>query len=112
MREFKFRAYYDGKLHKPFGLFFLDTPKLLMDIPADAVIQQYTGFKDINDKEIYEGDIVNFDPHYEGDYWNDQTVGAVEWIDGGVWVGNTGTDIDVAVYYNAEVIGNIYENNT
>ena len=108
MREIKFRAWYHGSM-LPWE--WLDTSLNCVWTAINAqqydnpepVLMQYTGLKDKNGKEIYEGDIVISDNkgtrdeivfstgcfclksammYYEASYWGDEI----------------------------EVIGNIYEN--
>lgn len=120
MRELKFRVWdkYCKRWHPTdsYHIFWLNNKIYRIcihspsaDLPLDAVIiQQYTGLKDRNGKEIYEGDIFK-----GGDYkWD-----AVEFEDGQFQVNLMGArvftlqelccDID---YELPEVIGNILEN--
>ena len=117
MREIKFRAWYLGYKDKA-----APQPKMLYDDkPGDCLVwknqkqnlevMQYTGMKDREGKEIYEGDIVNT-RHTNGM----QLSSVVEWSSIGyrncfylkqVLIGlSKGTIEDLDI----EVIGNIYEN--
>lgn len=63
---------------------------------------QYTGITDVNDTEIYEGDIITADSEYDGIITN-----VVSWYRGGFTVGG----YTFRELYNIEVVGNIHDKN-
>jgi len=98
MREIKFR-YWDGK-----STYTSETLAPMTELfvePDVQAIMQYTGRKDRNDEEIYEGDIVPTP-------WGNAVI---TWSDAfaGFYAKRGGTHIALTEF-QPEVIGNIYEN--
>lgn len=113
MRTLKFRAWH-GKRHKLYEVAMLYTlVKAVLVRNGDALcsylfseveVMQFTGAKDIHGKDIYEGDIVQWDgPPQEG-FLKSLYRRAVTWEnDQAMFLPNQ-------MHGEVEVIGNIYEN--
>lgn len=112
MRELKFRAW--GNEHNR----YCDLVTLIEDskwvgwikssgvylTTTDIVLEQYTGLKDKNGKEIYEGDILLDDTGEPLEYWRVRYI----W---GKFVGECNlVSEDIFELRGLEVIGNIHEN--
>lgn len=112
MRELKFRIMY-----KKYPNIWLKDEHTLRDLiemdgngflDDDDIIEQYTGLKDKNGKEIYEGDIVTMNLEYEELEPGDCEL--ISFSDGCFRVGNDYEDEAGSYLQDWRVIGNIHEN--
>ena len=100
-REIKFRAW-DGLRITTSGIMFNSSSGILeTPIESNMKIMQYTGLQDVNDKSIYEGDIIRSEI-----LSGDVKINEVIFKHGAFRIGLQPLNVQKDI----EVIGNIYEN--
>lgn len=101
-RIYKFRAW--DNLNKEMKLAWHPRFKVdgyITEVLQDDILMQFSGLKDKNEKEVYEGDIVT-------DMQGDKRI--VEWSSNGFWCSYPNGDHYWPNKDYLEIIGNIYEN--
>lgn len=108
MREIKFRSWlkFKGKMLYDFDVLYNGK----VSETSKRVLMQYTGLKDKNGKEIYEGDIIC----YNRGQTESREKMTVMWMDAGFVLSAYKEDwsyyLSDCIPVTLEVIGNIYEN--
>ena len=103
MREIKLRQW-DTDTNNRFGYFFDGKQDFIFDWDCDDPIMQYTGLKDSNGADIYEGDVVkdSFGGVSVVTWCSNSASFYCKYLDDGLGMDEFGSLL--------EVIGNIYEN--
>jgi len=121
MREIKFRSWFEKSKTMSLNFSLEDALKHEVDYVGDCVFMQYTGFKDRNGIEIYDGDIITFHSDddledYGEEYWEVkfQNSTPVAWYSENEYR-YLDRDIDsfsceIPEDWEINVVGNIYEN--
>lgn len=105
MREFKFRVWfnksmvYSDQMEEESNNWNISS---LFEYYDCGHFMQFTGLKDQNGKEIYEGDII------EQDINGYKIKGVISFYDNGFWIKNP--DNSLHLPHIKLIIGNIYEN--
>lgn len=121
MREIKFRAY-EKKMREIIPVYNIDFKNRMINTGIlwrtfdEIELMQYTGLKDKNSKEIYEGDILTdhgeeyllYESRLYVEYSKER--GSFDFIDKFDYFGPSRYTAFQINYEQFEVIGNIYEN--
>ena len=122
----KFRAYDSGSLSRMYqpdevmvgngDIWIIDEDSVAGEwiVNNDIHLMQSTGLKDKNGKEIFEGDIVQFEDCYIETEFLYVNTGIVEWSQGSFTITNRESvrmeDLLDGEFLDVTIIGNIYEN--
>lgn len=124
MREIKFRIWvpkHKDMHYEPVNGLTMPINLIFQDYDEGVVFMQYTGMKDKNSKEVYEGDILEIESYdmqsddEENDGWT-KKIKVVEWDDNYCgfkpfcWSCSCEDRFYAYKFRNPLVIGNIYEN--
>ena len=115
MRDIKFRAWNEVEEKMLNWYEFLDTNMKNTFIAPEStglILMQYTGLKDKNGKEIYEGDVIKYPEYWIGDTHFPKGISVIYWDDEEACFDTyTNTSLfDLIKNLKCEVEGNIYDN--